>query len=102
MLLLLTRNLQDRMADGQTPFEKRLGKTFDGPVIPFGASVEYLPITTKDKSKIHPFAKEALEGVPLGHVLRADGGWSGDLRIVEICKNEQLQKFTSKDSKARR
>ena len=29
------------------------GKQSDGPIIPFGASVEYLLITAKDKSRTH-------------------------------------------------
>ena len=31
------RNYQDLLSDGKTPYERRFGIPFDGPVIPFGA-----------------------------------------------------------------
>ena len=37
------RNVQDLLADGKTPCERRFGEPFEGPIIPFGAPVEYLP-----------------------------------------------------------
>ena len=39
------RNIQDLLSDGQTPYEWRFGKPFNGPVIPFGAMVEYQPFS---------------------------------------------------------
>ena len=47
------RNIQDLLSDGKTPFERRFGMPFDGPVIPFGATVEYHPISAKDQSGLH-------------------------------------------------
>ena len=38
------RNIQDLLSDGKTLCERRLGQPFKGPVIPFGAMVEYHPI----------------------------------------------------------
>ena len=38
-----------RSSDGKTPHERRLGMPFDGPVIPFGAMVEYHPISSKEQ-----------------------------------------------------
>ena len=40
---------------GKTPYEKRFGQPFKGPIIPFGSMVEYHPITAKDQSRIHQF-----------------------------------------------
>ena len=77
-----------KMADGKTASEKRYGKTFDGPSIPFGTLVEYIPITAKDKSRIHQFGQKTLKGIFLGYVLRAVRGWSGDLMIADY---EDLQ-----------
>ena len=45
------RNIQDLLSDGKTPNESRFGMPFDGPVIPFGAMVEYHPISAKDLSR---------------------------------------------------
>ena len=39
------RNVQDLLLDGKTPYERRFGKPFKGPVIPFGAMVEYRSIS---------------------------------------------------------
>ena len=41
------RNIQDLFAGGRTPFERRFGAPFKGPVIPFGAMVEYHPVSAK-------------------------------------------------------
>ena len=44
------RNVQDLLADGKTPHERRVGEPFKGPVVPFGAMVEYHLISAKDQS----------------------------------------------------
>ena len=36
------RNIQDQLSDGKTPYERWFGEPCKGPVIPFGAMVEYL------------------------------------------------------------
>ena len=65
------RNIQDRLSDGKTPFERRFGEPFKGPMIPFGSLVEYHPISTKDQSRIHLFGKKVPPGIFLGCVLHA-------------------------------
>ena len=52
------RNIQDLLSDGKTPYERRFGKPFEGPIIPFGSLVEYYPISAKDQSRIHQFGKK--------------------------------------------
>ena len=52
------RNVTDLLSDGKTPYERRFGQPFGGPVIPFGSLVEYHPITAKDQSRIHQFGKK--------------------------------------------
>ena len=39
------RNVQDLLAAGRTPCERRFRESFNGPVIPFGALVEFSPIS---------------------------------------------------------
>ena len=41
------RNVADFLSDGKTPYERRFGQPFKGPIIPFGSLVEYYPITAK-------------------------------------------------------
>ena len=35
------RNVTDLLSDGKTPYERRFGQRFKGPIIPFGSLVEY-------------------------------------------------------------
>ena len=49
------RNIQDLLSVGKTPCERRFGMPFNGPVIPFGAVVEYHPI--------HQFGSKVLQGI---------------------------------------
>ena len=65
------RNVQDLLSDGKTPYERRLGKPFKGPIIPFGSLVEYYAIFAKDQSRIHQFGKKVLPGLFLGYALYA-------------------------------
>ena len=44
------RNVTDLLSDGKTPYERRFGQSFKGPIIPFGSLVEYHPKTAKDQS----------------------------------------------------
>ena len=52
------RNVTDLSSDGKTPYERRFGQPFKGPIIPFGSLVEYHPISAKDQSRIHQFGKK--------------------------------------------
>ena len=67
------RNIQDLLSDGKTPYERRFGMHFNGQVIPFGAMVEYHPISTKDQSRLRHFEAKVLPGIFLGYVLCAGG-----------------------------
>ena len=61
------RNIQDVLSDGKTPYERRFGEPFKGPIIPFGSLVEYYPISAKDQSRIHQFGKKVLLGLFVGY-----------------------------------
>ena len=63
------RNIRDKLSDGKSPYERRFGMLFNGPVIPFGAMVEYHPISAKDISRLH--LSKVLPGTFLGYVLHA-------------------------------
>ena len=47
------RNIQDLLSDGKTPYERRLGEPFKGPIIPFGSLVEYDPISARRTYRDH-------------------------------------------------
>ena len=65
------RNVTELLSDGKTPYERRFGQPFKGPIIPFGSLVEYHPKTAKDQSRIHQFGKKVLLGLFLGYALYA-------------------------------
>ena len=54
------RKIQDKLADGKTPYERRFGVPFHGPAIPFGAMVEHHPISAEDLSRLHQFGSKSL------------------------------------------
>ena len=47
------RNIVDLLVGQQTAYKKRFGKDCEAPVIPFGAEIEYYPISPKDKDRVH-------------------------------------------------
>ena len=65
------RNVQDLLSDGKTPHERRFGMPFNGPVIPFGAMVEYNIVSAKDISRLHQFGPKVLPRFIFGCVLHA-------------------------------
>ena len=78
------RNVTDLLSDGKTPYERRFGQPFKGPIIPFGPLVEFHPITAKDQSRIHQFGKKVLPGLFLGYALYAGRIWKGDVLIADL------------------
>ena len=66
------RSIQDLLSDGKTLNERRFGEPFKGPSIPFGAMVEYHPISATDLSRLHQFGPEVLPGIFLGYALHAE------------------------------
>ena len=75
---------------GKTPYERRFGQPFKGPIIPFGSLVEYHPITAKDQSRIHQFGKKVLPRLFLGYALYAGGIWKGDVLIADLEELETM------------
>ena len=65
------RNIQDLLSGGKSPYERQFEMPFNGPVIPFGAMVEYHLISAKDISRLHQLGSKVLPGIFLGFVLYA-------------------------------
>ena len=84
------RNVTDLLSDGKTPYERRFGQPFKGPIIPFGSLVEYHLITAKDQSRIHQFGKKVLPGLFLGYALCAGEIWKGDVLIADLEELETM------------
>ena len=84
------RNIQDLLSDGKTPYERRFGEPFQGPIIPFGLLIEYYPISAKNQSRIHQFGKKVLPAWFLGYALYAGGIWKGDILVADIEELETM------------
>ena len=84
------RDIHDLLSDGKTPYERQSGMPFNGPVITFGAMVEYHPISAKDLSRLHQFGTKVLPGIVLGYVLYAGGIWKGVIVVADIEELEEM------------
>ena len=78
------RNIQDLLSVGKSPYERQFGMPFNRPVVPFGAMVEYHPISTKDRPRPHQSGAKVLPGIFLGYALHAGGIWKGDTMVADI------------------
>ena len=85
---------------GRRPMKDVLGKHLkDRPVKPFGAMVEYHPISAKDQSRLHQFGPKVLPGIFLGYVLSAGRIWKGDIMVADI---EELEEMDASELHGRR
>ena len=79
-MLLLSAKCPRPLGRWQTLYERRFAEPFKGPIIPFGAMVEYYPISSRDQSRLHQFDQKILPGIFIGYVLIVRGIWKGDIR----------------------
>ena len=98
------RNVTYLLSDGKTPYDRRFGQPFKGPIIPFGSLVEYHPITAKDQSRIHQFGMKVLPGWFLGYALYAGefGRVTYWLQTLGSWRRWTHRKSTQKDSMVKR
>ena len=78
------RHLQDTLADGKTPCERRFGETSKGPIILFGAMVEYHPTSPLDQAKNSSKWQESITRNLSGYELIAERIWKGDVLIADL------------------
>ena len=57
---------------------------------PFGAMVEYYPISARDQARFQQFGKKNLPAIFLGYALIAGGIWEGDILIADIEELENV------------
>ena len=93
------RNIQDKLSDEKTPYERRFGMPFDGPVMPLVVMVECHPFSAKDQSRQRQFGTKVLPGFFLGNALYAGGIWKGDVMVADV---EELELVEASELYARR
>ena len=74
------RNVTDLLCDGKTPYERRFGQPFKGPI---NHLVHWLSIILL-LPRIHQFGKKVLPGLFLGYALYAGGIRKGEIVIADI------------------
>ena len=75
---------------GRLLVKEDLGNHSKDQSFPFGAMVEYYPISARDQARIHQFGDKVLPGIFLGYALIAGGIWEGDILIADIEELENL------------
>ena len=78
------RNIQDLFSAGKTPYEKRFGMPFNGPVLPLGEMVRYHLISAKDISRLHQFGTRVLPRKFHCHILSVGGIWKRDIMVTTL------------------
>ena len=73
------RNIQDLSSVGRHHVKGGSEYHLNGPVIPFGATVDYHHISAKDQSRLHQFGSKVLPGIFFCNVLYAGGFRKGDM-----------------------
>ena len=86
----ICENVTDLLSDGKTPYERRFGKPFGGPVIPFGSLVEYHPITAKDQSESINLERKFYLDCSSDTLSTRGGIWKGDVLIADLEELETM------------
>ena len=73
----------DQLDGEETAYKRRFGYDFAGPLIPFGAHVEFLPSSKEDKARCHQFGSKMLQGIFVGYKQNSGGGWDKDLLVAD-------------------
>ena len=79
-------NVTVHQHDGKTPYLKRFGSEFDGPLLPFGSAVSYKPSDDATLATIPKFGERTTPGLFAGYHLHNGCTWSKDLYFYNIAK----------------
>ena len=75
---------------GKTPYETRFGMPFNGPVIPFGAMVEYHLFLLKTYRDCINLVLKSCQVFSLDVRCTRRGIWKGDILVADIEELEQM------------
>ena len=86
----LYRDVNDAHRAGANRLQNKNKQPLKGPIIPFGALVEYYLISAKTQSRIHQFGKKVFPVLFLRSALYAGGIWKGDVLIADLEELETM------------
>ena len=80
-----SHNAQDLISNRKTSHERRFEEQIGGPSIPFGAKVEYHPISLQDQAKVPSVRDENILRHLYGLRSKCEGrSWKGDLLVADV------------------
>ena len=82
MCYCFLRNVSDVLQNGHTAYYNRYKIDFQGPLIPFGAHIEYKPLSEKDIERLHTYGPKVRSGICMGYHQKAGGAWTGDILVA--------------------
>ena len=66
-----------------TAYKQKFQADFRGPIIPFGARVDYKPSSDRDIEDMPKMGTKLRKGIFVGYDQISGGGWSGDLYVLD-------------------
>ena len=66
-----------------TAYKQKFKEDFRGPIIPFGAKINYKPSGEKDLDDMPKLGTKLRDGLFVGYDQMSGGGWSGDLYVLD-------------------
>ena len=88
------RNIVDTLRNDKTAYETRFGAEFRGPIVRFGAEVQYKPSSDADKARLPAFGENVLPGLFAGYHQHTGGGWSGDVYVIDQENLEDSESYS--------
>ena len=84
------RNITDLLSDGKTPYERRLGEPYKGPIIPFASWVEYYLSLRKTSQVSINLERKYFLDCSLDTFCTRGGIWKGDVLIADLEELETM------------
>ena len=84
------RNVTDLLSDGKTPYERRFGQPFKGPIIPFGSLVVYHLLLRRISQEFTNLERKFYLDCSLDTLCTRGGIWKGDVLIADLEELETM------------
>ncbi len=92
-------NVSKRPDGDASPWEKRFGEPFTGPLHPFGSEVSYKPAIDDGSSNGRKFEPSGKKGIMMGYFMNPGGKWSKDFIVLDLdaaVSNKDLRRIRTR------